>query len=594
MSPDHSIDNNDPMVSSHRAACDVLVIGSGAGGLSAAVAAAHFGLKVIVAEKADVFGGTTAFSGGWLWIPNAPHAVSAGKGENPDEPKAYLRHILGNSYDEAMIDGYLKAAPRMLSFFERNTQVRFNPGSGVPDFHGNAPAAATGWRSVVAAPYDGRELGSLIGKLRPPIPETTFLGMGIASGVDMRMFLTAIRSLKAFAYVTRRVSKHLRDLVVHRRAMQLVNGNALVARLLRSASDKEITLWSGAAARELTADQGRVTGAVLMTAKGPLTVTAKHGVVLATGGFPHDKGRLFEHLPHVRAGTDHASAAPKTNSGDGMRLAEMVGGHVSDRMAHGAAYAPVSLVPRNDGTVGRFPHLVERGKPGVIAVLASGSRFANEGGPYHDYVCDMIAATPEGQPVVSWLICDHRFLRRYGLGAVKPAPVPYRRWLNNGYLIKGATITELAERCGIDAAGLNATVTAFNRDAQWGEDPQFNRGQTLYQRVQGDPDQKPNPCIAPIRNGPFYAVRIVPGSLGTFTGIVTDAFARVLDASGQPIAGLYAAGNDMNSIMGGHYPSGGITLGPAMTFGFLAAETIAKRAAIESAQSNSKETEYAI
>ncbi|TMV04652.1 FAD-dependent oxidoreductase [Brucella haematophila] len=594
MSPDHSIDKDEAMALSNRVACDVLVIGSGAGGLSAAVAAAHFGLKVIVAEKADVFGGTTAFSGGWLWIPNAPHAVSVGKGENPDGPKAYLKHILGQSYDEAMIDGYLQAAPRMVSFFERNTQVRFNPGSGVPDFHGKAPEAATGWRSVVAAPYDGRELGSLIGKLRAPIPETTFLGMGIASGVDMRMFLTAMRSLKAFGYVARRVSKHLRDLVVHRRAMQLVNGNALVARLLRSASDKDVALWAGAAASELTTDQGRVTGAVLKTDKDFVTVTAKRGVVLATGGFPHDTARLFEHLPHVQAGTEHASAAPVTNSGDGMRLAETVGGHVPKHMAHGAAYAPVSLVPRNDGAVGRFPHLVERGKPGVIAVLASGSRFTNEGGPYHDYVCDMIAATQNGQPVVSWLICDHRFLRRYGLGAVKPAPIPFRKWVKNGYLIKGSTVTELAERCGIDVAGLNKTITAFNHHAGMGEDPEFQRGETLYQRVQGDPDQKPNPCIAPICNGPFYAVRIVPGSLGTFTGIETDACARVLDVSGQPVPGLFAAGNDMNSIMGGHYPSGGITLGPAMTFGFLAAETIAKRVATESKQANSKETENAI
>jgi succinate dehydrogenase/fumarate reductase flavoprotein subunit len=195
---------------------------------------------------------------------------------------------------------------------------------------------------------------------------------------------------------------------------------------------------------------------------------------------------------------------------------------------------------------------------------------------------------------VSWLICDHHFLRRYGLGAVKPAPIPFRKWIKNGYLIKGSTITELAERCGIDVAGLSKIITAFNHHAGMGEDPEFHRGETLYQRVQGDPDQEPNPCIAPICIGPFYAVRIVPGSLGTFTGIETDARARVLDAAGQPVPGLFAAGNDMNSIMGGHYPSGGITLGPAMTFGFLAAETIARRVATESKQANSKETENAI
>lgn len=560
---------------SARAECDVLVIGSGAGGLAAAVAAAHRGLDVIVAEKAEVFGGTSAYSGGWLWVPNAPHAVSAGKGEGPDAPRAYLRAVLGNHYDEAMIDAYLDGAPKMLEFFEKNTEVHFTPGSGVPDFHGTLPGAATGWRSVVAAPYDGRELGSLISSLRSPIPETTFLGMGIASGVDMRMFLTALRSPKAFAYVTRRVLIHLRDLAVHRRAMQLVNGNALIARLLRSAADRRVALWSSAPARELIRDGHRVTGAVLETRTGRISVTARRGVVLAAGGFPHDPKRLNDLLPHVQAGTPHSSAAPETNSGDGLRLAESAGGRISTTLAHAAAYAPVSLVPRPDGSVGRFPHLVERGKPGIIAVTAAGKRFADEGGPYHDYVRDMIAATPPGEPTVSWLICDRRFLRRYGLGAVKPAPVPIGAFLRNGYLIEASSIEALAQRCGIDPAGLKQTVKSFNRHAARGEDPEFHRGVTPYQRVQGDPEHKPNPCLAPIENGPFYAVKVVPGSLGTFAGIETDARARVLDASGEPIPGLFAAGNDMNSIMGGHYPSGGITLGPAMTFGFIAAETIA-------------------
>ena len=567
--------------SMRQADCDMLVIGSGAGGLAAAVAAAHRGLRVIVAEKAEVFGGTSALSGGWLWIPNAPHAVAAGKGEDPEGPRTYLRHILGNRYDSRMIDAYLEAAPRMLEFFENNTEVHFLPGSGVPDFHGDVPGAATGWRSVVAAPYDGRALGGLIARLRRPIPETTLLGMGIASGVDMRMFLTAMRSAKAFAYVTRRVMKHARDLALHRRAMQLVNGNALIGRLLRSAADRQVTLLENAPARELIRDGRRTTGAILDTPGGPLRVTARRGVVLATGGFPHDPERLRALLPHVQDGTPHRSAAPLTNSGDGFRLAESAGGRVSKNMTHGAAYAPVSLVPRADGSTGRFPHLVERGKPGIIAVMASGKRFVNEGGPYHDYVREMIAATEPGTPAVSWLICDRHFLRRYGLGAVKPAPVPIGRWVRNGYLAEANTIADLAKRCGIDAAGLDATVQAFNRDAARGEDPEFHRGTTPYQRVQGDPEHKPNPCLAPIVKAPFYAVKIVPGSLGTFAGIETDERARVLDGTGRPISGLFAAGNDMNSITGGHYPSGGITLGPAMTFGYLAAETIASGDAVE-------------
>jgi succinate dehydrogenase/fumarate reductase flavoprotein subunit len=567
-----------------HAQCDVLVIGSGAGGLAAAVAAAHHGLDVIVAEKTETFGGTTAFSGGWLWVPNAPHAVAAGKGEDPEGPRTYLRHILGNRYDAGMIDAYLEAAPRMLDFFEKNTAVHFLPGSAMPDFHGNLPGAAKGWRSVVAAPYDGRALGGLTGRLRQPIPETTLLGMGIGSGVDMRMFLTATRSFRAFAYVAGRVLKHARDLVFHRRAMQLINGNALVGRLLRSAADRRVRLWPNAGAHDLLRDGSRVTGAVLKTPDGPVHVVAKRGVVLATGGFPNDADRLQTLLPHVQDGTPHYSAAPVTNSGDGLRLAESAGGRVSRTMTDAAAYAPVSLVPRPDGSLGRFPHLVERGKPGIIAVMASGRRFADEGGPYHDYVREMIAAMAPGMPAVSWLVCDRHFLRRYGLGAVKPAPVPFGRWLRNGYLIEAPTIAELAKRCGIDPAGLAATVEAFNRNAARGEDPEFHRGTTPYQRAQGDPDHRPNPCLAPIAKAPFYAVKIVPGSLGTFAGIETDAKARVLDGAGRPVPGLYAAGNDMNSIMGGHYPSGGITLGPAMTFGFLAAETIAAGDAAQEAR----------
>lgn len=554
-----------------QASCDLLVIGSGAGGLAAAVTAAVQGLQVVVAEKADVLGGTTAWSGGWLWVPNAPHAAAAGQAEPPDAPRAYLRAVIGNRYDAAMIDSYLEAAPRMLAFFEAETEVKFTPGALVPDFHGNLPGAATGWRSVVATPYDGRRLGPLIARLRRPIPETTFLGLGIASGLDMRMFLTAARSGRAFRYVAGRLTRHMADLARHRRSMQLVNGNALVARLLRSAVDRGVELRTGAAAEALLTEGRQVTGARLSTADGPVEIRARRGVVLATGGFPHAPERLAALVAHVAGGTPHHSAAPEQNTGDGLRLAEAVGGTICAAQAHGAAYAPVSLVPRADGGTGRFPHLVERGKPGLIAVLASGRRFVDEGGPYHDYVREMIAASPPGARVRSWLICDHRFLRRYGLGAVKPAPVPFRRWLANGYLRRGATPAELAQACGIDAAGLTATVEAYNRHAVRGEDPEFHRGATPYGRAQGDPDHGPNPAVAPLVKAPFYAVEVVPGSLGTFAGLVTDPSGRVLDATRRPIPGLFAAGNDMNSIMGGTYPSGGITLGPAMTFGYLAA-----------------------
>ena len=240
------------------------------------------------------------------------------------------------------------------------------------------------------------------------------------------------------------------------------------------------------------------------------------------------------------------------------------------------AWAPVSQVPYRDGSVGHFPHIIERGKPGVIGVLANGKRFVNEAHGYYDYVSAMVAAVPQGQEVCSWLVCDHRFLRRYGLGHARPAPLPVGPHVRNGYLKRGATLEQLAQACGIDPSGLRATVTDFNNHARNGQDPAFGRGSTPFNRKQGDPQHKgPNPCVAPIEQGPFYAVKVKPGCFGTFAGLRTDGNARVLDEAGQPIAGLYAAGTDMASVFGGWYPSGGINLGPALTFGYVAGRHIA-------------------
>jgi succinate dehydrogenase/fumarate reductase flavoprotein subunit len=559
-----------PPRTGHQAQVDVLVIGSGAAGLAAAVTAAARGLCVLVAEKAPLFGGTTAFSGGWLWVPHS----AAGIEEPEDTPRAYLRAVLGNQYDDRKIDTYLKAGPQMADFFIRNTAVKFLPGAAAPDFHGNLPGAAKGGRSMVAAPYDGKALGPLLTKMRQPIPETTFLGMGIASGADLYHFLHATRKLKSFLYVSKRVARHLKDLALHGRAMQLVNGNALTARLLRAASDHGVTLRENLEATRLTIENNRVTGAIFQSPQGPLTITAR-AVILATGGFPHDTLRQQTQFPHTQSGSPHASAAPQENNGGGMRLGEQAGGHVREDLANAGAWAPVSLPPRADGTVGRFPHLVDRAKPGLIAVTANGKRFVNESGPYHDFMRGLFAATPQGAPVRAWLICDSVFLHRYGLGAVKPFPVPKTPYLRNGYLKRGKTIADLAAVCLINPAALAQTIATHNAGVARGEDIEFGRGSTLFQRVSGDPDIGPNPCLAPIAKAPFYAVRIVPGSLGTFAGLETDEHARVLNENQQPIPGLFAIGNDMSSIMGGHYPSGGITPGPAMTFGWLAANFIA-------------------
>ncbi|WP_342131766.1 FAD-dependent oxidoreductase [Hydrogenophaga sp. OTU3427] len=552
--------------------CDLLVIGSGAGGLSAAVTAAHLGLKVIVAEKEAQYGGTTAWSGGWMWIPRNPLAVEAGIQEPISEPLAYLRHELGERFDEARVRAFLEQGPRMVDFFRSRTALRFIDGNAIPDFHGRTPHAGTGGRSVCAAPFDGRRLGARIADLKPPLAETTLWGMGIASGAELRHFLHAMRSPASFGYVTRRVLAHWKDLLLHRRGLRLVNGNALVAGLAASLFEAGGEIRVQHTARRLLQAQGQVTGAVLSTPRGDIEIHATRGVLLAAGGFPHDAARKKALLPHAPSGTEHWSAAARGNTGDGLRLGESVGATVATDLAQAAALAPVSLVPRADGSVAHFPHLIERAKPGLIAVTRAGRRFTNEADSYHDFMQGLLAATPTGEPAQAWLVCDHAFIRHYGLGAVKPAPMPLGGMLASGYLQRGATLAALAQACGMPTGALEATVARHNTQAQQGRDDDFAKGETPYNRIQGDSANPwPNPCLAPIARGPFYAVKVVPGSLGTFAGLRANEHAQVLDALGQPIAGLYAGGNDMNSLMGGHYPSGGITLGPAMTFGFIAA-----------------------
>lgn len=549
--------------------CDLLVVGSGAAGLAAAVTAAHRGLRVIVAEKEPLFGGTTAWSGGWIFAPCNPLAQRAGVVEDAGLPRTYLRGVLGAHFDAPRVDAFLEAAPRMVAFFHDHTALRFESGTSIPDTYSELPGAGSGGRSVIAAPYDARELGALVHRLRKPLRETTFLGLTIQAGPDLRAFMNVTRSPRAFAHVAGRVGRHFLDLMRHRRAMQLRNGSALVARLLRSAADRGVELRESSPVLRLVQHGGRVTGAMLASPDGEIDVRARCGVVLAAGGFPHDHVRRDALFP---AAAQHRTLAVPSATGDGLRLGEAAGGTVDTTLASPGAWCPVSLVPHRDGTAGRFPHIIERGKPGIIGVLANGRRFCNEALGYHDYVTALHAATPPGGEVASWLVCTHAFQRRYGLGISRPSPLPVGPWVRAGYVKRGRTITDLARACGIDAAGLVRTVAQFNDHARRGEDPEFGRGTTLYSRYQGDARVQPNPCVAPLDRGPFYAVKVVPGSFGTFAGLRTDAQARVLDAEGAPIPGLYAAGTDMASVFGGFYPAGGINLGPAMTFGFIAGE----------------------
>lgn len=510
----------------------------------------------------------------WVWRRN-PLARRAGFEESIEQPRTYLRHELGEHYNAERVNAFLEACPHMVAFFENHTALKFVDGNAIPDMHGDTPGAATGGHQVIAAPYDAREAGALLPRLRRTLRETSFMGMPIMAGADLAAFLNMTRSPRAFGQVCKRLGRHLYHLARHGRAMHLVNGVALVARLAKSAEDLGVRLIESAPAKRLLLEGGEVRGAVVGTAQGELTVRA-NAVVLAAGGFPHDAVRRQQLLAGGTAAEDLLALPPTSCSGDGLRLGEAAGGVVATDLKSAVAWAPVSKVRHRDGSIGHFPHIIERGKPGIIGVLANGKRFVNEAQGYYDYVAAMLEAVPAGEHACSWLVCDHRFLRRYGLGYARPAPLPVWPHLRSGYLKRGASIEQLAQACGIDPAGLRATVAEFNSHARHGQDPAFGRGSTPFARKQGDPLHKgPNPCVAPIEHGPFYAVKVQAGCFGTFAGLRTDGHARVLDADGQPIRGLYAAGTDMASVFGGWYPSGGINLGPALTFGYVAGRHIA-------------------
>lgn len=561
--------------------CDVLVIGSGASGMSTAITAAHKGLNVLVIEKEAQFGGTTARSGGWLWIPGTSLAKQQGIHEPEGAARQYLEHEATTHFDPKRVDAFLAYGPEAVDFFTQNTAVQFDMPPVFPDYHAEAPGGLQGGRSMVARPLDGRELGDRVKLLSKPLPELTVFGMMLGSGKEIWHFMRVFKSLESFTYVTKRLSRHALDVMKHGRGMMLTNGNALAGRLHKSAYDLNIPVWLSSPVQQLIMTDDRVTGAHVQHEGQRIEVHTRRGVVLACGGFPFDIERRKKLFPHTQTGLEHYSPSPKSNTGDGLRLGESVGGWVDDTIPHAAAWVPASVTQRPDGTQGVMPHFIDRAKPGVIAVNKQGKRFTNEANSYHDFIQAMVETCKNDDEVSTWLLCDHKALRTYGLGCVPPFPMPIGRYVKSGYLKQGQTIEELAQKIHVPAATLKATIERFNKDAAHGEDPEFGKGSKAYNRYQGDALHTPNPCVAPLANGPFYAIKLVAGDIGTFAGLVTDEHSRVLKRDRTPIPGLYAVGNDISSIMGGNYPGAGITLGPALTFGYIAGKHLASPEALE-------------
>lgn len=560
---------------------DVLVIGTGASGMSAAVTAAYEGLKVLVVEKASVYGGTTARSGGWLWIPGTKLAKEQGIHEPAGAARSYLQHEATTHFDGPRVDAFIENGPKAIDFFTEKTCVQFDMPPVFPDYHAEAVGGMPGGRSMVTRPFDARELGSRVEKLAPPVPELTVFGMMLGSGKELWHFLRAFKSLESFWYVTKRFAGHLLDVVQHGRGMTLTNGNALAGRLAKAAMDLDIPVWLSSPVKKLIIEGDAVVGATVVQDGNPIEIRVRRGVVLACGGFPFDIERRKALFPHAPTGREHFTPSPALNTGDGLRLGEAVGGWVDPTIPNAAAWCPTSVTKRSDGTQGVMPHFIDRAKPGVIAVTKNGRRFTNEASSYHDFVQELVKACTGSAEVTCWLICDHAHLRAYGLGCVAPFPLPIGKHLRNGYLKRGSSLELLAKEIEVPVAALKEEVETFNRDAEKGVDSKFGKGGTAYNRYQGDSLVKPNPCMAPIQKGPYYAIKIVVGEIGTFAGLATDASCRVLTKDKRPVRGLYAVGNDAASIMGGNYPGAGITLGPALTFGYVVGQTLAKADALD-------------
>jgi succinate dehydrogenase/fumarate reductase flavoprotein subunit len=488
-----------------------------------------------------------------------------------------MRATVGDAAPVAMQQAFLRAGAGMVEFFDRHTEVKLVARTYSPDYYPDRDGAALGGRSLDPAMFDGRLLGAHFKELRDPLPEFMVLGGMMITMTDAKHLLAVTKSFTSWREGMKLVLRYFGDrLRGYHRGTRLVLGNALAARLFKSVLDRGIDYWLKAPLQQLHVADGRVTGVTLQRGGRPVRVRARHGVVVATGGFPWGESLRAALYPQP---TGAWSMSPQDNRGEGIALAQAAGATLGTGHVSPAFWAPVSILRRPDGSELRYPHLVwDRAKPGLMAVNQAGERFVNESTSYHEFVRGMYRSNETVPTLPAYLIVDHDFMERWGLGLALPGGRPREHLVQAGYLRKAPTLRALAEALGIDASRLEATAARFNALAAAGRDDDFGKGSTEYNRYLGDADQKPNACLGPLRQGPFYAVAVVAGDIGTAVGIATNEHAQALDAQGRPIAGLYAAGNDMHSVMGGEYPAPGITLGPALTFGWIAGRHAAQAA----------------
>ncbi len=548
---------------------DFLILGGGAAGLSSALFAALMGYRVLLCEKTGQIGGTSASSAGIVWVPCNHLAQSAGIEDSLEKARTYLRGELGGQYRAEMLDAYLETAPLVFDFLQERTEVKFNLVDW-PDYHSDCEGAAQQGRSLMARRFDGRRLKDNFRFVRPPFKSLMLLGGMHLDKDRVEDFLNPLRSVGTLVRVFRSLTRYARDRLYNERGTDVGGGNALVASLLYSLLDAGGKFWVNANPLKIISSEDGVHDAIISCEGKNVRVHTKMGIILATGGFPSsDKLRqeLAPNFPHdITFGMD-------TSQGDGIALAKSVGGTIDTDVLSPAYWQPSSRKSNSDGSnTGVMYGYLDRGKPGVIAVDSNGKRFVNESNSYHDIGMAMFqSGLAQGNRF--HFICDRTFIWHHGLGMILPYRLSLRKYVKSGYIKVAPTIEELAQQIAVEPQALANTVARHNNYALDGRDPDFNRGETNYNRLFGcDRANGPNKNLAPIEKSPFIALEMHPGTLGTAIGVSVTPDAQVCDREGKPIHGLYAVGNDMTALMRGAYPGGGITIGPAIVFAYRAVE----------------------
>ncbi len=576
---------------------DLLILGTGAGGLSAAVTGANEGLSVLVLEKTEFLGGTTAYSAGTCWIPNNQFQRATGIIDDAEVASGYLDALVGDKAPRKVRQSYLANGSKAIDYLD-SLGVRFWHSKTVVDYHPEIPGASLGGRALEPQTFDGRQLGKEnFGRVRRPVPEfALFGGTMMVRRAEVNQLLTLLHGSPKPALLALQLgARWAMDLLSYPRGTRLAMGNALVANLFHKLLEHDGRVWFNATTpRLLTDGEGKVVGAMVAYQGRELRVRARCGVVLAGGGFSASMQWRAKYLPDP---TPQYTRAGEGSTGDTLSLALAVGGTLSAPRDDNAFWFPSSIGRRKDGSIAVFPHIWDRAKPGTVAVNADGRRFVDESVSYHRFTRAMYESNTTTPTVPAWLVVDSRTLDRYGLGMVRPKlPKRYlRRYLESGYLHCAASIRDLASRINVDPDGLERTVSDHNRFARTGVDTEYGKGTSPFGLQYGDPNHRPNANLGPIETAPFYALAVVPTPLGTALGLRTNADAQVLDAGCDPIPGLYACGNDAASMSASEYPGAGCQVGAGLTFGYVAARHAAnadgsplpQRAYLDTAAENS-------